>query len=194
VILQHSLVSGNTNRCDDHPRNEYRIEGKVALLDVSTPSQPNTETKIDLNDLQRVLDVRGRGGRMRWLIHDSSGKGAVWGNYVVASDRKIRLHRFILRLTDSALIADHINGDTLDNRKSNLRVINRRENNKNMRKRLNNTSGYTGVTLTKNNLYSACIELHGVKYYLGEFDGIEQANIAYRAAAKVLGFSERHGK
>jgi len=194
LIIQGSLTTGNTTRCNDHPKNEYRITGQVAWVDVSTKSQPTAATQIDIDDLEKVIHFRGVNGRLRWIAHDSSEINAVWGNYVFATDRKTRLHRLIMNLDDPTLIIDHINGDTFDNRKSNLRIITRAENNKNMRMHINNTSGGTGVSLDpRNNNFKVNIQLHGKKMFIGTFDSLEHANIAYRSAAKALGFSERHG-
>lgn len=192
-ILQHSLTTGNTTKCKNHPKNNYEICGDYVLLDVSTPSLPNTMSKIDLEDLDRVLQYKRKGNRLKWIAHDSA-PGYDWGTYVMDTNRKNRLHRFILKLDDPILIVDHINGDTLDNRKENLKIITRQENNKNQRKRINNKTGYTGVVFDKKcSLYIASVQLHNKKLFLGRFDTIEQANIAYRSAIKVLNFSDRHG-
>lgn len=194
TVFQQSLRSGLTSHCSDHPKNRWWFESDYAVVDVSCPAQPTATTKVDVDDLMYVLDYKGRGGRLKWFAHDSSSKKGYWGNYVMSTDRKMRLHRYVMRLDDPVLIVDHINGDTLDNRKSNLRVITRSDNGMNVRKRINNTSGYTGVQLnSRTNLWKACIWLHGKNFYLGEFDTKEQANIAYRTAAKVLSFTERHG-
>lgn len=190
-ILQHSLTTGNTTKCSDHPKNEYVIKGDYAELDVSTEKYPSTHTKVDTEDLQMLLNHKSaKNSKMRWMVYNSSyGR---WGSYVSATDRKTLIHRLIMGVTDANYIVDHINGDTLDNRKSNLRVITRAENNKNMRKHSDNTSGYTGVGL-KDGLWVASIRMGYKKYYIGGYNSKEHANIAYRAAAKVLGFSERHG-
>jgi hypothetical protein len=187
-VLAHSLVTGNTTKCNDHPRNEWVEKEDYFLLDVSTSNHPNTFTKIDKGDFQKIL---WRQPKLRWHYHDSA-PGFEWGKYVMDSKNKARLHRFVMGLKDPNLVIDHINGDTLDNRKCNLRVITRSENNKNMRKRINNTSGFQGVFL-KDGLWAAKIELGGKVYYLGSFDSKEHANIAYKTAAKILGFSDRHG-
>lgn len=192
-ILQQSLTSGNTKRCGKHPKNEYIIEGLYALLDVSTKSHIDSKTKIDIEDVERVINYKRKGNRLRWVLHDSD-PSHISGKYVVDTDRKARLHRFIMRLEDPRLIVDHINGDTMDNRKENLKIITRGENNKNQRKHINNTSGYTGVTYEKQSgLYVSAIQLHNKKLHIGRYDTLEQANIAYRASAKTLNFSDRHG-
>lgn len=189
IILRNSLIRGNSTRCNSHPKNDVFYENDYAIVNISTPKHPNTFTKIDIDDIEKVIHARNINGKFKWLAHDSSnGK---FGLYVLGTDRKERLHRTLMNASP-LLIVDHINGDTLDNRKSNLRVITRAENNKNMRKHRNNTSGYTGVTL-KDGLWIAVIMINYKKIYLGGFDSKEHANIAYRAAAKVLGFSERHG-
>lgn len=189
-ILRHSLITGNTKKCKHHPLNEYIEHDDYILLDISTPKYPNTFTKIDKINLDKVLSRTNSKGKARWMVYDSSyGR---WGKYVTDTNRSTKLHRFVMDLNDPELIVDHLNGDTLDNRINNLKVITRSENNKNMRKHINNSSGYTGVSF-KEGLWSATIQLNNNKFYLGGFDTKEEANIAYRAAAKVLGFSERHG-
>lgn len=194
-IIQGSLTTGNTTRCSTHPKNDYVIDDDVAWIDVSTGAQPDAVTMIDSCDLDRVLNYTSRNGKMRWIAHNSNNQGHDrWGNYVVGTDRKSRLHRLVMRVEDPQLVVDHKNGDTFDNRKSNLVVITRAENNKNMRRRVDNTTGGSGVEYDqRNDNYKARIQLHGVIHYLGTFNTLELANTAYRAAAKVLGFSERHG-
>jgi HNH endonuclease/AP2 domain len=189
-ILRHSLITGNSTKCKGHRLNEYSLHEDYVMLDVSTSKHKNVYSKIDVDDIERVLShtVGGRGAR--WIAHDNSeGK---WGLYVGDTARKTRLHRFIVKLSDPTLIVDHINGDILDNRKQNLKITTRSENNKNMRKHINNTSGYTGV-IFKDGLWVATISASNKTLYLGGFDTKSEANIAYRAAAKALGFSERHG-
>lgn len=193
IILQHSLVTGNTKKCSKHPKNEWRDCGEYIELDVSTEKHPDTFTKISKDDLEKCLSFKKNGSRLKWMAHDDHG--GKWSKYVCATDRKTRLHRFLLDLEDPTLIVDHINGDGLDNRRENIRVCTRAENNKNMRKRKDNVSGCAGVYLDKETgLYCAKIQEGGKVHFLGRFDRLDQANIAYRAAAKVLGFSERHGR
>lgn len=189
-ILRHSLITGNTTKCKGHASNEYIVENDYVLLDISTPTHKNVYTKIDKEDLEKVLKHRVGVSKAKWIAHDSSnGK---WGLYVFDTKRQNRLHRFVIGANDPALIVDHINADTLDNRKQNLRIITRAENNKNMRKHINNTSGYTGV-IFKDGLWVANIWVSNKKLYIGGYDTKSDANIAYRAASKALGFSERHG-
>lgn len=79
------------------------------------------------------------------------------GNYVTRSQRRgaenkiyrMFLHREIVGLKHSPLsrgIVDHINGDPLDNRRSNLRIVTMVENAHNRRDRTGVTSRYRGVS------------------------------------------------
>lgn len=62
---------------------------------------------------------------------------------------KVYLHREVMK-TPINLYTDHINHDTLDNRKSNLRICTNQQNSANMSKPKNNTTGFKGVYRSRN--------------------------------------------
>lgn len=80
---------------------------------------------------------------------------------------------------------DHINGDRSDNRLKNLRQASRSENNCNSGLRVDNTSGYRGVSFNKGyGKWEARIYADKKQHRLGYFDKPEDAHEAYRAASK----------
>lgn len=79
---------------------------------------------------------------------------------------------------------DHINHDTLDNRRSNLRLCSRGENLGNRRKLKRLTSKYKGVWWKKEgNIWEAGIRFNGTVTRLGYFNDEEEAARAYDAVA-----------
>jgi hypothetical protein len=84
---------------------------------------------------------------------------------------------------------DHINGDARDNRANNLRLVTRTQNMQNQKHHRNNRLRSRGVHQKPNGRYAAAISCDGRRYHLGNYATIEEANIAYRAAAVVA-----HGK
>lgn len=81
---------------------------------------------------------------------------------------------------------DHKNRDTLDNRRSNLRLCSRSYNNANAKARSDKkNSQYKGVQRNKKR-WQARIVKDGVRYLLGTFDTELEAHQAYLAAAKKL--------
>ena len=90
---------------------------------------------------------------------------------------------------------DHVNGKPLDNRIENLRDVTQQENNKNARKRKDNTSGHVGVCWDKQSeKWRAQIAVDGVKTHLGLFNILEDAAEAYRVASIEHGFHDNHGR
>ena len=80
---------------------------------------------------------------------------------------------------------DHINHDTLDNRRQNLRIVSRSQNCSNRRIRSDNTSGFKGVSLFQGK-YRARIMSCGKMVFLGDRDTAEEAHKLYSEAARRL--------
>ena len=101
---------------------------------------------------------------------------------VHGSDR-VRIHRIIMEAPKGSHV-DHINGDKLDNRKSNLRICTAQQNGANSRIGKNNTSGYKGVTWNKRRkLWQAQIMVARKNINLGVFSDPKEAHAAYVSAA-----------
>lgn len=83
----------------------------------------------------------------------------------------------------SGMVVDHINGDTLDNRKCNLRVCTSAENIRNRKLHKNSISGYKGVRKQGKN-WRATIRANDKRIFLGVFNTKEEAAAAYNEASK----------
>lgn len=146
---------------------------------VEVPLTQGYVALIDADDAERIL-------AHRWFTHKCSS-----GRYVSAvrhgdgdGERKIvRLHREIINAPDGIGV-DHINGNPLDNRKSNLRLANQHENIANSRKRKGSSSKYKGVwPQPKSKRWRANITVNYKRIHLGYFEVEEDAARAYDAAA-----------
>jgi|SRR5690606_26680707 len=89
------------------------------------------------------------------------------------------MHRYITN-TPKGMVVDHINHDTLDNRKSNLRICTQLQNSANQRPYENSSSKYKGVSWdSENNKWRATIRWGGVSKCLGRYETEEEAGVAY---------------
>lgn len=103
--------------------------------------------------------------------------------------RSLRLHRFVIKAQTGQLV-DHIDGNTLNNTRDNLRFADKSTNGMNRDKQINNTSGYKGVTFHKQmNKWHAQLCCKGKQYSLGLFELAIDAAKAYNEAA-LLHFGE----
>lgn len=77
---------------------------------------------------------------------------------------------------NSNVVIDHINRDKHNNCKSNLRICSFSENTLNSKIRVDNTSGYKGVSFNKRyNKWESYITINYKRIHLGKFDTIEEA-------------------
>jgi len=105
------------------------------------------------------------------------------------NNKIIHMPRKIMK-TNQGLVVDHINHDTLDNRKSNLRNCTRSQNSMNQRKPRNNTSGTTGVYWKKSIArWVSLIAINQNQIYLGVFKDKNDA-IKARKKAEIKYFGE----
>lgn len=100
--------------------------------------------------------------------------------WVKGKHRLIRMHREIIG-TPNGMDTDHINGNGLDNRRENLRVVTHRVNTQNRHQ--NKSSKYPGVVKDcQSGKWIAQIRVNGIRRYLGRFETEEVAANAYVSA------------
>jgi hypothetical protein len=102
--------------------------------------------------------------------------------------RHVMLHRFLMNPKDNEVV-DHINGNTLDNRRCNLRNCTPSQNcaNKRKWKTKSTLSKYKGVKFDKRwGTWGAQIYFPGHKRHIGTFKTEREAAIAYNEKAKEL--------
>lgn|SRR5512133_4011155 len=104
--------------------------------------------------------------------------------------RTMYMHRFIVD-APPGLVVDHINHNTLDNRRSNLRICSTAENIRNQKLHAHaSTSGFKGVSFSRAiRKWRSSIVVSRKHIHLGVFNSPIEAAIAYDAAA-VMYFGE----
>lgn len=115
-----------------------------------------------------------------WYLFGGYAKGRRKGT----SDPLIGMHRLISR-PSSAEMVDHANGNTLDNRRENLRNCRNHENLRNagMSRSEARAVPFKGVSMSGPRRFRAKIFVEGRQVYLGSFGSAEEAARAYDASA-----------
>lgn len=129
---------------------------------------------VDQDDLPLIT------GRKWWPVKTKhTTYAATW-----IDGKNVQLHKIILPTGDGEE-PDHVNGDGLDNRRSNLRPVTRSQNLMNQRMRDNNTSGFKGVSWhVQRGRWQSRIMFEKKSRYLGLYLNAEDAAHAYDDAAR----------
>lgn len=144
---------------------------------VGMATNTKNEFYIDIDDYEKVK-------RYSWY-ENKDGYLMSRINY-----KLVRLHRFIMNVEDSKTIVDHANHNTLDNRKNNLRIVTRSQNNMNKELSSNNHSGVAGVMWDKDNMkWMAYITKNYHRKHLGYYENFEDA-VKVRKEAEEKYFGE----
>lgn len=132
-------------------------------------------TTVDREDLDKIKGYHWYAKRIpkyRGRYHAMASTKNEYGRATTVS-----LHRLIMDCPADRQV-DHINGDTLDNRKCNLRICTPSENRANQRAPTKNKTGYFGVS-KYGKKYGAKVTFRGERIFLGTFDTPEEAARAY---------------
>lgn len=150
-----------------YDRNEYHINGNITYIDLYDKNcNVIAQAIIDTEDLEKVKYTK-------WKL---SGSGYAMNTPKYKGGSK-HMSKEILGTTE---FVDHINHNTLDNRKENLRVVTKSQNQMNV--------NYKGVSYI-NERYSARIKINQRMISLGTYVFEEEALFA-RWYAEVLLFKE----
>ena len=145
---------------------------------LSTKTIPLTRGKIAL------VDAEDYDFLMKWHWCCSAQGYAKRGEKVARASYKtktIMMHRQIMKAKRGQEV-DHINGHTLDNRKSNLRFCNHEQNCHN-RHKIRAKQGYLGVGKNGKNGFMARLLIDRKCIYLGTYRTPEEAARAFDAEA-----------
>ncbi len=122
-----------------------------------------------------------------------SGVAEGYSRYIITlnNNKKHRVHRLVALAfvpnPENKLEVDHIDGNPLNNHYANLRWATRKEQMRNTKKPVNNTSGIKGVSWKKDKQkWKAYCSVNRKQYYFGYFDDIEEAKNAVIEGRKKL--------
>lgn len=113
--------------------------------------------------------------RYRWKY---SNRGYANRNYYIDGKYKTEMMYRLIMGEPEGKFVDHIDGNPLNNQKSNLRIVSNGQNSRNQVLGERNKSGYKGVHW-KDNKWVSVITLKGRKYHLGYFDDVKEAARMY---------------
>lgn len=146
--------------------NKIVKEEDYAIVVVESGKYGEIRIKIDVEDIEKISQVTWGVGYCRSI------KGFYAKAIINRAKDWMRMNRFIMDCP-KGLVVDHINHDTLDNRKCNLRICTVFENNQN---KTNNTSGKVGVSWSKSSKKWVSYIGKGNKWiFLGNFVDFKDA-------------------
>ena len=183
-VIDNKIPHRKLNFPNDYPDyNFYTIKTHYEIVDDKTIRLINDnlideDVLIDKEDYYKVKYYV-------WNINRKYVSG-----YVNGED--IRLHRYLLNVSDPIVYVDHINNNRLDNTRSNLRLSNAVKNGRNCKKRLNTKSKYFGLYYNGKK-WDSCVVYNGKQIYIGR-----DANEIYAARHRDLyildNFPDEHYK
>lgn len=121
----------------------------------------------------------------RWHALTGNAAGKFYAARGIGDGRVELMHRRITGFPEG-MVVDHLDGDPLNNVRSNLRVCTRWENAAN-RQKTHGSSRFKGVSWHKRGqAWQAAVRVHRKGHYVGWFKDEEDAARAYDAAARLL--------
>jgi hypothetical protein len=164
-------------------KNSYEIRGEITAISLNS-KYGEVETLIDTEDLG-IVDCFPNTWYAHWYPNTKSFycDGSL---YLEGKQITVRMHRYITDCPED-MVPDHINNDTLNNRRSNLRLATNAENKQNLNGAYQNnqSSGIRGVSWHKHSRkWVAHIRTKGKRQHLGYFHTVAEAEKAVLEARR----------
>lgn len=118
--------------------------------------------------------------RYKWFA--KVNKDRVYAARTAGNKTKL-MHRIILGVVDPLIYVDHIDGNGLNNTRTNIRTCSNAQNQWNTGKWKKGENKFKGINRCRNR-FRARISVDGKRYLIGTFDTEEQASEAYELAVK----------
>lgn len=130
--------------------------------------------KFDKEDLDIVCSEKWYPSKQGYQTYPTSRNG-------------IPFHRLLFPNVDNGLEIDHINRDSLDNRRCNLRICTHQQNQFNQDIQSNNSSGFSGVSyFPARSKYRARIKYAGNEIHIGYYPTLDDAARSRKYAEEIL--------
>ena len=155
-----------------------RNENEQAILILYNKNKEKIgETIVDDNIYYKLMEYK-------WSFNNNKVSGFV-------EDNKVYLHRYVMNY-DGLDYVDHINNNSLDNRKCNLRIVTPKQNSMNKSSAKNSSSKYIGVTWCKRvNKWTSIIKVNDKNKHLGYF--IHEIDAAKKRDEMTLFYFKEYG-
>lgn len=170
--------------------NQYKTVGETTEIYLSRKDGTELSTFIDTADLELVNTITEE-----WYPAGEGNRTYILGKEKKVIDGKtktmlINIHRTIMNAKKGYHV-DHIDHDTLNNRRCNLRELTASENAQNRVKQSNNKSGVRGVSWNKRyGKWSVNIGMNKKVIKFGYFDDLKEAEkVAIEARKKYMPYS-----
>lgn len=149
-------------------KNQYVIKGDYVEVLVVSKKHGEYKVIIDTEDLPRLM---GKTIGLSSINPNGDAYFHIWDK-----NKQIYLHRFLLGCFDSKLYIDHIDRNTCNNRRSNLRAGSSMQNQQNRFAQKNSTTGIKGVFYyPTTNKWQARLKMNGRWIVNKLFDTKEEA-------------------
>jgi hypothetical protein len=172
-------------------KNDYQIEGDITRIFLNRKDGSTIETRISTSDLPKVKEFPNT-----WCAswQENTRSFYVLGHAPVKDNKRkrISLQRWIFNEPEG-LVIDHINHDTLNNTRENLRAITNAQNQQNRKGApISSGSGIRGVYWYKRDKkWKVKITLNNKGIDMGNFNDIKEAEkAAILARSKYMNYSE----
>jgi hypothetical protein len=141
---------------------------------------------VKIKDIQMIIDSEDLEifKKYKWNICNKKGTLYILSFIKINGKRKTIYYSRVITNAPDNVIVDHIDGNTLDNRKCNLRFVNKKQNAQNMKSNKNSTSKYKGVSFDKQRkLWRVVLKVDMKQIYIGRFNLEKDAALAYNKSA-----------